>query len=392
MQHIFPEGFKWGVSTAAAQIETVDRESELYGLRCMDGSILERTTDHESHQQEDAALTSAIGNASRLNPSWPRLQKSPYGQLESAVVEEYRNYLGMLKDQGIAIMMTMHHFENPNWFVKKGAWQASESAGVFTDYAQQLTAAFGDLVDSWVTINEPNTYVCLGYIIGHLPPKRKFDFLGSYRVIKNMAAAHKNIYDLTKEKHPEKPMGITNCIHVLEPLSAASRAVAALYDRIFLNNSLDPFNEHADFFGLDYYGKIPFDPIPISEVAFPGKLDRLHKKHDEMWEYYPKGIMESIQRYSEKYNIPIIITENGYCGENDKDREEYIKDHLAYVHKAISQGYKVLGYFVWSLLDNHEWNIGWKRFGLCDVDRITKERKIKPSGLLFSEIARNNGF
>jgi len=111
-----------------------------------------------------------------------------------------------------------------------------------------------------------------------------------------------------------------------------------------------------------------------------------------MWEYYPEGILESIQRYSSRYNIPIIITENGYCGENDNERQRYLKEHLRYVHKALDQGCTILGYYVWSLLDNHEWQIGWKKFGLCEVDQVTKARKIKPSGILFSEITKNNGF
>jgi beta-glucosidase len=76
----------------------------------------------------------------------------------------------------------------------------------------------------------------------------------------------------------------------------------------------------------------------------------------------------------------------------DDRRPRAILEHLAMVHRAISEGIPVRGYLHWSLVDNFEWNEGWGvRFGLIEVDPHTQQRTPRPSASMFGEICRANG-
>ena len=108
------------------------------------------------------------------------------------------------------------------------------------------------------------------------------------------------------------------------------------------------------------------------------------------WEIYPEGLYHVLKSLK-KYNLPVIITENGLADFRDKYRADFIRDHLKWIHKAIQEGVDVQGYFYWSLLDNFEWESGyWPRFGLVEMDYKTLERKTRPSAKVYAEICKNN--
>ena len=114
------------------------------------------------------------------------------------------------------------------------------------------------------------------------------------------------------------------------------------------------------------------------------------------WEIYPQGLHDFLVRCHEEYaqGLPIYVTENGLASPDrledgavaDPDRIAYVDAHLAQVRRALDAGVPVAGYFVWSLLDNYEWALGYeKRFGLVHVDFDTLERTPKAS---FAALAR----
>ena len=108
------------------------------------------------------------------------------------------------------------------------------------------------------------------------------------------------------------------------------------------------------------------------------------------WEVYPEGICHLIKKL-QKYKKPIYVTENGLADAEDSRREQFIKEHLQYIHQAIQEGADVRGFFYWSLLDNFEWDKGfWPRFGLVEVDYKTLERRIRPSAYRYAEITKSN--
>jgi len=97
--------------------------------------------------------------------------------------------------------------------------------------------------------------------------------------------------------------------------------------------------------------------------------------------------------YWNRYKLPMYITENGTCDDNDELRPEYILNHLSQVNRALEHGARVCGFYHWSTMDNFELVDGlMSRFGLIHVDHNSPERirTIKKSGELYSEISREN--
>jgi beta-glucosidase len=111
------------------------------------------------------------------------------------------------------------------------------------------------------------------------------------------------------------------------------------------------------------------------------------------WEIYPRGLTELLLRLKQAYRLPpIYITENGMANPDslvdgrvaDSARIEFVRSHLIALAEAIAQGVDVRGYFLWSLLDNFEWNSGYgKRFGIVHVDYETQRRTLKDSAIWY---------
>jgi beta-glucosidase len=119
-----------------------------------------------------------------------------------------------------------------------------------------------------------------------------------------------------------------------------------------------------------------------------------------MWEIYPEGLYDLLVRLHQEYQHPnLIVLENGVPfpdtvenGKvNDTRRIKYLRDHIVQTHRALKAGVPVTGYFVWSLLDNFEWKLGYQmRFGLVYVDFDTKARILKESGKWYSTVVKAN--
>ena len=132
-----------------------------------------------------------------------------------------------------------------------------------------------------------------------------------------------------------------------------------------------------DFIGLNYYTRKTISPRDNVE------------RNDLGWDIYPEGLYFLLKKLKQ-YNKPVYIAENGVAADDTK-REEFIRNHLYYIHKAMKEGIDVRGYFYWSLLDNFGWTEGFtKRFGLVDVDYRTMERRPRKSAAFYGEICRKN--
>ncbi len=388
MQITFPKDFIWGTSTAAAQIET-PFEHDWKGVKAKDGYIFERTSDHELRRNEDINYIAQLGNAYRMGLDWSRLQREPNGKFVPEVVAEYRSFLAKLKARKIYVMMVLHHFTNPLWFVREGSWENPKNISYFLNYVEQMADNFGDMVDNWNTFNEPNVYGFNSRFMGSFPPFKKSlrDF---WQVMKTTGRAHRLAIPLLKARWPNVPVGIShNCV-VFEPLNIWGRLPAYIADKIFMEIYPEHFSEGVDYWGMSYYAKIPLGPKPITEIDTPGKLAEMGRPHDKMWQYYPQGMQESIERYWKQYQLPIIITESGICTDDSAVRIASIKDYLSLIHQSMQKGIPILGYFHWSTIDNFEWNLGKNyRFGLVKVDFETGNRTMKPCGEFYRQIVQS---
>lgn len=147
-----------------------------------------------------------------------------------------------------------------------------------------------------------------------------------------------------------------------------------------------------DFIGINYYTRglvrLNLKSSSLIEQVTPKNA----KKNDLGWEIYPKGLYSVLRKTHQRFpDLPILITENGTADHEDRFRSEFLIDHLFWIKKALDDQIPVETYCHWSFLDNYEWADGFEpRFGLYEVNYSTLERTLRPSGRLFSQIARRS--
>ena len=387
MKLTFPDHFIFGTGTAACQVETAF-EHDWTGFRSHDGHIFDRTTDHEKRQLEDTEIIASLAPNYRMSLMWSRLQRAPYARFDEDTVREYQLFLAGLRSRGINIMMVLHHFANPVCFSERGGWAKADNIPLWVDFAQKVVDEFGDSVSLWNTFNEPILYASLGFVLGMFPPYKK-NIITAIKVLSNIGQAHDQVYDYIKKKYPHTMVGISHNCTVFASENFLGIIPAKIFDTWFMEYAPRHFRK-VDFFGMSYYARISHDPFPMTYLHSPEKLNKLGRDHDDMWEYYPRGLRECINRYWTQYKKPIIITENGICTSDDTQRVQAIHDYVKIVHEAIHDGIDVRGYYYWSTWDNFEWNLGpTYKFGLYACDLETKARTKRPSADVFSSLAYN---
>jgi beta-glucosidase len=114
------------------------------------------------------------------------------------------------------------------------------------------------------------------------------------------------------------------------------------------------------------------------------------RKNSLGWDIYPQGLYKLLMALK-VYNLPIMITENGICTEDDSLRWDYIREHLVEIGRAMDQGVNLLGYIYWSLMDNFEWAQGFTpRFGLVHMDYQNQKRTIRESARKLAQVIKEN--
>ena len=401
----FPEGFLWGTSSAAHQVEGDNRNSDWWEFeqqpgRIANGDTSEIACDHYHRYREDFGLLREINqNAHRMSIEWARIEPSP-GAFDSRQIRHYRDVLGELREQGIQPMVTLHHFSSPTWFARKGGWSATGAAHAFMPYVHRVVDELGDLIGLWCTINEPSIYAVNGWITGEFPPGRHSDVGGTYRVTSNMHRAHELAYGAIKRRWPNSQVGLSHHKFLFLPASPkrrdrlAARAAQMALDRwpVAPGQLRRIVEATSDYIGIaHYWGQLcAFDPRRpkeqfIRRFNVPGTpVTDMGLSSDPAW-------MRQVLNELRGLGKPVYITENGLATNDDEWRERYLGEILSYVQRAIADGVDVRGYFHWTNMDNFEWARGYAmHFGLIGIDRKTLERRIKPSGRLYARIARAN--
>jgi beta-glucosidase len=238
-----------------------------------------------------------------------------------------------------------------------------------------------------VTINEPEIYAAASYLGREWPPYKR-NFFSFFSVIRNLIKAHREAYRIIKKLQPAVQVGIATNNGYYEssgdPLSILLKNLVEHLDHFYI---LDRIKDCQDFIGLNYYFHTRVRGFQFSFQS--GQSDG-SKVSDLGWEIFPEGIYHVLKKLK-KYNLPIYITENGVADSKDRLRQDFIKEHLIWIYKAINDGVDVRGYLYWSLMDNFEWAKGFEpRFGLIHVDYETFERKPRPSANFYAEICRKN--
>jgi beta-glucosidase len=439
----FPDGFLWGVSSSAYQIEGAWNEdgkgpsiwdwfSHLPG-KTVRGENGDTACDHYHRWQEDLDLLRGLGvGAYRFSVSWSRVMPEGRGRVNPAGMDFYDRLVDGLLARGIQPFPTLYHFDLPLALHKKGGWPERDTASAFGEYAAAVAAKLGDRVDWWITMNEPMVAALMGYLLGTHAPGRRHP--GAYaRAMHTLLLAHGEAVRAIRGASPRPArIGIALNLAPAHPKTGrpADRKAAAVFDLLSNRICLDPIlrgsypaelwprfgpfapkvrggdlariAEPIDFLGVNYYTRhvvsghwwIPFTGGRMVRPA--------GGEFSPMWEIHPPGLGEIVERVWADYRPPmILVTENGVPvpdvpvsegAGNDPQRISYLERHLRRLHQTVAGKVPVGGYFVWSLMDNFEWELGYAmRFGLIHVDFATRKRTPKTSFHWFADVIRRNG-
>lgn len=403
----FPDGFLWGVSTSAHQIEGAagEREPSVWDVftaepgRVRDGTTAAVACDHYHRHREDVALLADLGvDAYRFSISWPRVN-SPGG------LDFYDRLADELCAAGVRPVPTLFHWDLP----ARLDWLERDTASRFAEYVSLVATRLGDRVTKWITLNEPAEHTLLGHALGvHAPGKRLlFDALP---VAHHQLLAH-GLAVRALRAAGAADIGIANSHAPTWPASreAADVEAADFYDVLLNRMFAEPvllgrypegigellpgdveadlkiIAEPLDWYGINYYAPAragapqgagtEFGGVTIpAELPFSLRAIEDRPVTDFGWPVVPEALTELLTGFRDRYGDrlpPVVITENGcsYEGVDDQDRIAYLDGHVRALHRAVEAGVDVRGYFVWSLLDNFEWAEGYaRRFGLVHVD------------------------
>jgi len=444
MTKSFPEDFIWGVSTASYQIEGAvteggrgesiwDRFSHMPG-RVRGGDTGDVAVDFYHRYKEDIALIRRLGIPYlRLSIAWPRI----FPKDERQVCEEgllfYEAVLKEMQRQGIGAVVTLYHWDLPQWAQDRGGWANREIIGWFGNFCRTVMERFSGLVSKWITLNEPWVVCFEGYYTGNFAPGIR-DFSMALLAAHHMLCAHGEAVRIFRDAGYPGEIGITLNLSPKYPETdrEADRQAARRRDGYANRWFLDPLfrkcypedmlawyqsrgvvlpdikpedmqriAEPVDFLGINYYN---IDFTHACEGEWPlGFTQGTHMLPNTVydWPVTEWGLKELLGRLHEEYGIPALyITENGLSAKDnvqldgkveDHGRIDYLARHIGACHDAIKEGVHLKGYFVWTLLDDFEWNTGYfNQFGLIHVDRRTQKRTVKQSGYWYGQVAARN--
>jgi beta-glucosidase len=439
----FPDDFLWGASTSAYQIEgspladgagsNIWHRFERTPGMVHDGDSGDIACDHYRRFAEDVRLMRDLGLTSyRFSIAWSRILPQGKGVVNEKGLDFYRRLVDSLLANNIQPMVTLFHWDLPAALDDRGGWLNPDIAGWFADYGRTVFRALDDRVKLWATLNEPWVVTDGGYLCGVLAPGHRNLFeapIAAHNLLRAHASAiqayraeGKHRIGLVVNLEPKDPASDSP-----EDLAATVRADAYMnrqyLDPVFLGRypeemrevfgeawpdfpaaDLEHIRQPIDFVGVNYYTRkvTKNDPLALP-VRAHGVWQKHHTYTETGWEVYPQGLADALLSVKRLYgDIPLYVTENGAAfydppaagpeGIKDPLRIDYLREHLRVVHRLISEGLDLRGYFAWSLLDNFEWSLGYsKRFGIVHVDYATQRRTPKASARFYAEVIRTKG-
>lgn len=446
----FRSDFIWGAATSSYQIEGGAYEDGK-GLNIFDtfcsipGRILNNdhgntACDHYHRWKDDIAIMKEIGlKAYRFSLSWARILPEGTGRINPEGIKFYSDIIDELLKNGIEPYLTLYHWDLPLALDKLGGWRNPEMVKWFAEYARVVAENFSDRVKNFITINEPQVIIGLGYQQGTIAPGLQIttpDALeASHILLKSHGAAVVALRTFSKQPvnigyapcgnmnipasgSPEDIEAARRSMFEIPSAAAAPGSTVWFNDPILLgkypeqgmklceehmpkvtDTDMKLISQPIDFLGHNiYWGHtVAAESGSPKIISDPGGFSRPPYK----WPVTPDCIYWGTKFLYDRYKTPIYITENGKSCQDtvsadgrvhDPERIDYLNGYLAGLKKAYLEGVDIRGYFQWSLMDNFEWAYGYsERFGIVYVDYQTQQRILKDSAYRYSEIIRTDG-
>lgn len=405
--------------------------------------------DHYNRYKEDVQMLKRLGvTAYRFSVSWSRVMPTGRGEVNEKGLQFYSDLVDELLANDIQPWISLNHFDLPLALeLELDGWLSDELPDLFAQYAKICFKKLGDRVKHWITFNEAWVVAMLSYGMGIFAPGKvsnRYPYVAGHNMLLAHARAYR-IYDQQFRATQKGQIGITNNCDWRQPATdsqadkeAAQRSLEfyfgwltdplyfgnypqSMIDRVgdrlpkFTKEESEMLKGSTDFIGLNHYNTFVVadaagEPAASSPYANSGivedqdilvTFDEKWELTDMNWPVNPEGIYHLLKWIDERYNRPVIyVTENGCSvgdklenGEvNDVRRIRYLEGYIANSHRALQEGVDLRGYFVWSLMDNFEWALGYQmRFGLHYLVPETLERIPKASAHWFKKVMENNG-
>lgn len=453
----FKKDFLWGASTSAYQVEGAYNEDGK-GLSVQDVKVIPEGTsdftvcsDHYHHFKEDVKLFSELGlKVYRFSIAWTRILPNGTGEVNEKGITFYSNLIDELLKHDIVPLITMYHFDLPYELEKKGGWSNRATIDAFVTYCEILFERFGDRVKNWLTINEQNMMILHGQAIGTSVLSQKELYQQNHHMLlaeaKVTNLCHKMISDAKigpapnisyvypKTCKPNDIIAAQNC-NAIRNWLYLDMAVYGRYNNIAWNfmksKNIEPVilegdmeilsSSKPDYIAFNYYSSITVSEydenfvideaadqqIEVGEEGFFMGDDNEHLELTDFgWEIDPIGFRVTLREVNDRYNLPIIVTENG-IGAYDKVDEDgsvqdhyridYLKKHIEQMELAIADGVDVIGYCPWAAIDLISTHQGFrKRYGFIyinrDEDDLKDLKRIKKQSFYwYKEVISSNG-
>ncbi len=393
----FPPDFLWGSSISSYQTEG-GNETNDWALWEKEHHLepAGKSANHYQLFQSDISLARSLGqNSLRFSIEWARIYPSRRN-ISFRGLNHYRDVVSSLKNNNMAPVVTLHHFTNPMWFINNGGWLNPEAIDDFLSYVRTVVSYLRNDVQYWIIFNEPLVYVYNGFIKGIWPPGMK-SIRKALKAIDNISKAYVLSYKIIKSIYSRRAsyVSIAKHMRVFSPcfyLNIGQNNVLAFLRSYFFNfriiNSLLK-KKSLDFISLNYYCRefVKWG-IPLGDEC----NSKHHKglRNSLGWFVYPEGLYYILMKLK-RYKVPVIITENGTSENNISAYHHFLRSHIDNLAKALNSGVNIRGYFWWSLLDNFEWDKGYKhKFGLVEVDFNNFSRVVRSFALEYKKICESN--
>lgn len=338
----------------------------------------------------------------RMGIDWTRIMpEEPVNGLKEivnyAALERYKWIINRARSYGMKVMLTLFHHSLPPWAGEYGGWRLEKTVDYFMDFTKLVVDSVSDIVDYWITFNEPHVFCMLTYCAGSWPGGNP-DMLevatsalptGIFnQTMNSISAAHSKAYDYIHQQSngsSTSKVGVAHHVSFMRPYGLFDVASVTVANSLTLFPFMDSVCNKLDYIGLNYYGQ--------EVIAGAGlKMVETDEYSESGRGVYPDGLFRMLLNFHERYkhlNLPFIITENGVSDETDLIRRPYMLEHLLAIYAAMLKGVRVLGYLFWTISDNWEWADGYgPKFGLVAVDRLNDLARIpRPSYNLFTKVA-----
>ncbi len=442
----FSRDFVWGAATASYQVEGAHdadgKGPSVWDAMCQrPGQVFDANhgnvaSDHYHRYKEDVALMKQLGlRAYRFSFSWPRILPEGEGKLNEVGLTFYDRLIDALLEAGIQPWATLFHWDYPLALYHRGGWLNAKSPDWFAAYTRVLVDRYSDRITNWMTLNEPQCFIGMGHLDGNHAPGIQLGMDDVLRAAHHCLMAHGRAVCEIREHAKQTPVvGWAPVGSVAYPyenrdehIEAARTAMFRVEGGSLWNNTWfsDPVVRghypedglrvfgHAvpdftdadmkticqplDFFGANIYNGYPVGmPDTQASLRPAGYPQTLYH-----WPVEPDSLYWGPRFLFERYQLPIVITENGMSGTDwvaedgqvhDEYRIDFLTRYIRRLRDAAADGVGINGYFHWSLMDNFEWHHGYRhRFGLVHIDFQSLKRTPKKSAEWYKTVIESNG-